>query len=176
MTDSNPEREQVEDFHCGNESIVLIVAMNPLWAMNPLGRHTSPCRPAHEPSRATSPCWPAHEPVTAGTRARPAHEPGRHTSPCRPAHEPVPAGTRALAGWHTSPSRLGAWQCRHRGQQSWFRVIKILRENLGRRVAAQSPQWLLTFVQFPILNHRYIPILANHSSGVDSMVHSAGEI
>jgi hypothetical protein len=34
----------------------------------------------------------------------------------------------------------------------------------------------MTFVQFPFLNHRYIHILANHSSDVNSVVHSAGDI
>ncbi len=37
-------------------------------------------------------------------------------------------------------------------------------------------QKIIMIAQFPFLNHRYIPILANHSSDVNSVVHSVGEI
>jgi hypothetical protein len=46
--------------------------------------------------RHTSPCRPAHEPAPAGTRARAGTQ-------ASSAHEPVLAGTPACASLHTSP-------------------------------------------------------------------------
>ena len=79
-----------------------------------------------------------------------------------------PAGYKALALW-------AAWAPGSAGPAGTAN-LKLIPPNFRAKIWTSRAQWLMTFLQFPILNHRYIPILANHSSDVDSVVHSAGEI